>query len=91
MNERGRAILAEMKTSPGLTAAIDQHVAAVRDAVAGRDARIEREQLVDYLLGIMDSTHEGEWPDTQFRLPYSWPRLRMTAVCWLARELGYLT
>lgn len=90
MNELGRAMLDEMKTSPGLTAAIDQHVAAVRDAVVGRDGRVDQENLVDYLLGIMDSTHDGSWADVQFRLAHSWPSLRMAAVCWLAREEGYL-
>lgn len=91
MNELGRAILAEMTTSPGLTAAIDQHVAAVREAVAGSDGRVDREHLVDYLLGIMDSTHQGHWMDTQFHVAHSWPSLRMAAVCWLAREHGYVT
>lgn len=90
MNELGRAILDEMRTSPLLTAAIDQHVAAVRDAVVGRDGRVEQERLVDYLLGIMDAALHGDWADTQFRVHHSWPHLRMAAVCWLAREHGYV-
>lgn len=90
MNELGREVLGGMTISPGLTAAIDQHAAAVRDAVSGRGGRVDREVLVDYLLGILDSTYGGEWADTQFQLGYSWPTLRMAAVCWLARQQGYV-
>lgn len=91
MNDLGRNILEEMKTNPSLTAAVDQHVAAIRDAVADRDGRIARKPLLGYLLGILDVIRDGTWADTQFPVSQSWPSLRLAAVCWLAREHGHLS
>ncbi|MFC4113934.1 DUF6401 family natural product biosynthesis protein [Nonomuraea zeae] len=82
MNTLGDAQLARMSGDPGLVAAVDQHAAELRDAIP-----LDRETLGDYLLGFLDELRHRGWifsgePDA--------PALRLTAVCWLARELGLL-
>ncbi|MBB5784550.1 DUF6401 family natural product biosynthesis protein [Nonomuraea jabiensis] len=82
MNTLGDAQLARMHGDPGLVAAVDQHAAVLRDAIP-----LDRETLGDYLLGFLDELRERAWvftgePDAA--------ALRLTAVCWLAREEGFL-
>ena len=82
MNTLGDAQLARMNGDPGLVAAVDQHAAVLRDAIP-----LDRETLGDYLLGFLDELRERDWivtgePDAA--------ALRLTAVCWLAREGGFL-
>ncbi|MBF8188600.1 hypothetical protein ITP53_23300 [Nonomuraea sp. K274] len=82
MNALGEAQLDRMGREPGLVAAVDQHVAVLRDAIP-----LDRETLGDYLLGFIDELRQRGWvlgdePDAA--------ALRLTAVCWLARERGFL-
>ncbi|WP_443159415.1 DUF6401 family natural product biosynthesis protein [Nonomuraea sp. 10N515B] len=82
MGELGDTQLARMGSEPGLVAAVDQHAAVLRDAIP-----MDRETLGDYLLGFLDELRHRGWaftgePDAA--------ALRLTAVCWLARELGFL-
>ncbi|SEG23262.1 hypothetical protein SAMN05444920_102286 [Nonomuraea solani] len=82
MNALGDAQLARMGRDPGLVAAVDQHAAVLRDAIP-----LDRETLGDYLLGFLDELRHRGWvfgdePDA--------PSLRLTAVCWLTRELDLL-
>ncbi|MER7505990.1 DUF6401 family natural product biosynthesis protein [Nonomuraea pusilla] len=88
MSTLGRAQLARMASDPGLVAAVDQHAAVVRDAIP-----LDRETLGDYLLGFLDELRHRGWsfPDRLDELDEpDAPALRLTAVCWLARELGFL-
>ncbi|MEW9549087.1 DUF6401 family natural product biosynthesis protein [Nonomuraea sp. NPDC050783] len=83
MNTLGHAQLARLAAEPGLVAAVDQHAADLRDAIP-----LDRETLGDYLLGFLDELRRRGWtftgePDA--------PSLRLTAVCWLAREHGFLS
>ncbi|TMR96425.1 DUF6401 family natural product biosynthesis protein [Nonomuraea basaltis] len=83
MSALGDDQLARMDGDPGLVAAVDQHAAVLRDAIP-----LDRETLGDYLLGFLDELRYRGWifngePDAA--------ALRLTAVCWLARELGYLS
>lgn len=82
MNTLGDAQLARMGSDPGLVAAVDQHAAVLRDAIP-----LDRETLGDYLLGFLDELRHGGW---SFTGEPDGPALRLTAVCWLARELGFL-
>ncbi|TMR10274.1 hypothetical protein ETD86_40310 [Nonomuraea turkmeniaca] len=89
MGELGDTQLARMGSDPGLVAAVDQHAAVLRDAIP-----LDRETLGDYLLGFLDELRHRGWA---FTSEPSEPAdldaaaLRLTAVCWLARERGFLS
>lgn len=82
MDVLGADQLARMAGEPGLLAAVDQHAAAVRDAIV-----LDRETLSDYLLGFLDELLERGW---RFTGQCDFAAVRLTAICWLARELGFL-
>ncbi|MBT2207319.1 DUF6401 family natural product biosynthesis protein [Actinomadura sp. NEAU-AAG7] len=75
----GDAGVAEMAGSPGLAAAVDQHVATLRDELgaAGDD------ELMGYLRDFAEQAfNRGWWPrDTR-----DWEFVRIVAVCWLLRS-----
>ncbi|WP_369145896.1 DUF6401 family natural product biosynthesis protein [Streptomyces sp. R44] len=80
--------LSEFSFEPGLVAAVDQHAAAVCDALLparrGPEGRIvRREELADYVLGFTDRLSEAEWTEP---VGHDFATLRLTAVCWLIRE-----
>lgn len=90
--------LSEFAFEPGLVAAVDQHAAAVRDALvplvpgqrrSGSPGHAEpgdvvrREDLADCVLGFTDWLSEIEWSEP---VGYDFATLRLTAVCWLIRE-----
>ncbi|MEV0594847.1 DUF6401 family natural product biosynthesis protein [Nonomuraea cavernae] len=82
MNSMGHAQLDRMAAEPGLVAAVDQHAAALRDTIS-----LDRETLGDYLLGFADELrHLGWTPGGEHDVA----AVRLTAICWLARELGLL-
>lgn len=73
--------LAELAFEPGLVAAVDQHAAAVRDAVGGLDGL--HATLTDYVLGFTDALRQMGWDEPG---GHDFASLRLTAVCWLIRE-----
>ncbi|MEU6165345.1 DUF6401 family natural product biosynthesis protein [Streptomyces tanashiensis] len=80
--------LSEFSFEPGLVAAVDQHAAAVCDALLparrGPEGRtVRREELADYVLGFTDWLAEAEWTEP---VGHDFATLRLTAVCWLIRE-----
>ncbi len=75
--------LPELAFEPGLVAAIDQHAAAVRDAVGGLENL--GTTLVDYVMGFTDALRQIGWVRSA---GYDFANLRLTAVCWLMREHG---
>ncbi|WP_137994013.1 DUF6401 family natural product biosynthesis protein [Streptomyces vilmorinianum] len=88
--------LSEFSSDPGLVAAVDQHAAAVCDALipAQRGSEIpavrravRREDLSDYVLGFTDWLAEVDWVEP---VGYDFATLRLTAVCWLIREYDLL-
>lgn len=84
--------LAEFAFEPGLVAAVDQHAAAVCDALIpaqrGPEPRvIVREDLADYVLGFTDVLAEAHWHEP---VGYDFAALRLTAICWLIREYDLL-
>ncbi|MFD8973463.1 MULTISPECIES: DUF6401 family natural product biosynthesis protein [Streptomyces] len=85
--------LAEATSAPGLAAAVDQHAAAVCDALVpaqrGPEGRtVRREELADYVLGFTDGLSEAEWTEPA---GHDFVTLRLTAVCWLIREHDLLS
>ncbi|MFI8827032.1 DUF6401 family natural product biosynthesis protein [Streptomyces sp. NPDC053431] len=80
--------LSEFSFEPGLVAAVDQHAAAVCDALVpaqrSPQARtVQREDLADYVLGFTDRLAEVSWVEPA---GHDFATLRLTAVCWLIRE-----
>ncbi|MET9433016.1 DUF6401 family natural product biosynthesis protein [Streptomyces sp. NPDC006551] len=83
--------LSEFSFEPGLVAAVDQHAAAVRDALvptvpaqrSPEGGTVRREDLSDYVLGFTDWLSEADWVEP---VGYDFATLRLTAVCWLIRE-----
>ncbi|MFJ8658193.1 DUF6401 family natural product biosynthesis protein [Streptomyces sp. NPDC093795] len=80
--------LSEFTFEPGLVAAVDQHAAAVCDALIpaqrGPESRtVAREELADYVLGFTDWLSEVDWTEP---VGHDFATLRLTAVCWLIRE-----
>ncbi|MBX9423573.1 MULTISPECIES: DUF6401 family natural product biosynthesis protein [Streptomyces] len=80
--------LSEFSFEPGLVAAVDQHAAAVCDALIpaqrGPEGRtVRREELADYVLGFTDLLTEVDWTEP---VGHDFATLRLTAVCWLIRE-----
>ena len=81
--------LPELAFEPGLVAAVDQHSAAIRDAIyesahAHEHASL-REALTDYVLGFTDALREMGWHTHE---GYDFATLRLTAVCHFMREYG---
>jgi Family of unknown function (DUF6401) len=75
----GEAGVAEMAGSPGLAAAVDQHVASLRDELGepGED------ELMGYLRSFAEEAfRRGWWPDST----RDWEFVRIVAVCWMMRE-----
>ncbi|MGW5419251.1 DUF6401 family natural product biosynthesis protein [Streptomyces sp. NPDC003943] len=88
--------LSEFAFEPGLVAAVDQHAAAVCDALvpaqrgpqgAPRARTVRREELADYVLGFTDRLAEADWVEP---VGHDFATLRLTAVCWLIREYDLL-
>lgn len=83
--------LPELAFEPGLVAAVDQHSAAIRDAIYEQTyTRTDgtaslREALTDYVLGFTDALREMGWHTHE---GYDFATLRLTAVCHFMREYG---
>ena len=78
-----------MRTCPGLLADVDQHAAAVRDALTEVSGRISAIGLAAYADGVCDSAARHGWrvPDDGSDLDWSapaWPLVRLLSVCVLA-------
>ncbi|MEU8245539.1 DUF6401 family natural product biosynthesis protein [Nonomuraea sp. NPDC048916] len=82
MDTVGHGQLARMAVEPGLVAAVDQHAAALRDTIP-----LDRETLGDYLLGFADELRHLNWRPIGENDAVA---VRLTAICWLARELSLL-
>ncbi|WP_162795382.1 DUF6401 family natural product biosynthesis protein [Nonomuraea lactucae] len=82
MDTLGHAQLERMAAEPGLVAAVDQHAAELRETIT-----LDRETLGDYLLGFADELRHRGWSFSGGHEPAA---VRLTAICWLARELGLL-
>lgn len=75
----GEAGVAEMAGSPGLAAAVDQHVASLRDELGHPGEK----ELMGYLRRFAeDAFKRGWWPEDV----HDWEFVRIVAVCWMMRR-----
>ena len=74
--------LTRLGREPGLLAAVDQHAAAVRDAIP-----LDPAHVADYLIGFLDELYDQGWRPHD---PEVFPAVRLLALCWLADRAGFL-
>ncbi|WP_433611191.1 DUF6401 family natural product biosynthesis protein [Dactylosporangium sp. CA-139114] len=90
----GEAGLAAARESAGLQATIDQHAAAVRDALGDPEHGPGAVPLAGYATGVRDALIEAQWqlpPTSELDWPaLEWPALRLIAICALARAGGFV-
>lgn len=80
----GAAGMEAMRTLPGLTAAVDQHVTQIRHALGGRP---RAETLAAYADGLSDTVTAKGWSAGETAAGWhraSWPSVHLLAVCVLA-------
>ncbi|MGW6918576.1 DUF6401 family natural product biosynthesis protein [Kitasatospora sp. NPDC054939] len=85
--------LAEFAFEPGFVAAVDQHVAEVRELLYAQGPELlprplERAELADYAEGFLNALTEIGWREP---VGYDFAVNRLTAICWLVREQDLLT
>ncbi|MGW0909033.1 DUF6401 family natural product biosynthesis protein [Streptomyces sp. NPDC002853] len=79
---------AEFAFEPGFTAAVDQHVAELRDRLEMGGAGLvppapDPEILSDYALGFLDALSENGWREP---VGHDYAVCRLTAISWLVRR-----
>jgi hypothetical protein len=88
----GSSAVAAATDLPRLTAALDQHAAAVRDALSAGAGIIGSAALAGYAKGILDVTKTPAWHAAR-KIDWSqptWPELRLAAISTLAHHYGHL-
>ncbi|WP_325063473.1 DUF6401 family natural product biosynthesis protein [Streptomyces calvus] len=83
---------AEFAFEPAFTAAVDQHVAEIRDRLSAGGPSLEPppphpEDLTDYALGFLDALTELDWREP---VGHDYAVCRLTAISWLVRRHGLL-
>ncbi|MFD6293108.1 DUF6401 family natural product biosynthesis protein [Streptomyces sp. NPDC060205] len=76
---------AEFAFEPAFTAAVDQHVAELRDRLTSAESGLvppapDREVLTDYALGFLDGLAETDWAEP---VGHDYAVCRLTAISWL--------
>jgi Family of unknown function (DUF6401) len=93
MTRLGETGLAAAAGLPGLLAEVDQHAAAVIEALCGDGRPLGPVALAGYAAGVRDAATERGWQvPAGERLAWSradWPAVRLIAVCDIARAAGY--
>ncbi|WP_316248198.1 DUF6401 family natural product biosynthesis protein [Streptomyces sp. TRM49041] len=84
--------LAEFAFEPGFVAAVDQHVAALRERIGADGPELvpgppDHELLSDYALGFLDALAESDWDEPP---GYDYAVCRLTAICWLVHRYDLL-
>ncbi|MFI7009948.1 DUF6401 family natural product biosynthesis protein [Streptomyces sp. NPDC050145] len=79
---------AEFAFEPAFTAAVDQHVSALRDRLEVTGAALEpsapdAELLSDYALGFLDALDETGWREP---VGHDYAVCRLTAISWLVKR-----
>lgn len=89
----GEVGLAEAGRSTVLGAAVDQHSAAIRDALGDPESGPNAVSLAGYATGLRDALIEINWqlpPIDQVSWDkVEWPAVRLLAICAMARHQGY--
>ncbi|WP_432980796.1 DUF6401 family natural product biosynthesis protein [Dactylosporangium sp. CA-233914] len=90
----GEPGLAAAREAAGLQAVIDQHAAAIRDALGDPQHGPGAVPLAGYATGVRDALIEAQWqlpPTTEIDWSnLEWPALRLIAICALARAGGFV-
>lgn len=78
---------------PALAAQLDQHAAAVRDALGDPERGPTAVSLAGYATGLRDALIENTWqlaPLEELDWEQAeWPAVRLVAICAIARSHGY--
>ncbi|WP_314409826.1 DUF6401 family natural product biosynthesis protein [Streptomyces kroppenstedtii] len=79
---------AEFAFEPAFTAAVDQHVAELRDRLTAAGPGLvplapDREILTDYALGFLDGLAETDWREP---VGHDYAVCRLTAITWLVHH-----
>ncbi|GHA21833.1 hypothetical protein GCM10010372_22260 [Streptomyces tauricus] len=79
---------AEFAFEPAFTAAVDQHVAELRERLMAAGSGLvplppDRESLTDYALGFLDGLAETDWREP---VGHDYAVCRLTAITWLAHH-----
>jgi hypothetical protein len=86
-SDLGASATAASADLPRLTAALDQHAAAVRDALSAGAGVIGSAALAGYTKGILNGAKLPTPPDWSHP---TWLELRLAAIGVLARQYGHL-
>lgn len=88
----GEAGIVAAFADPSLLAEVDQHAAAVRDALGDPEGGPGAVSLAGYACGVRDAAISGDWimpdPATIDWAEADWPTLRLLGVSALARAYG---
>ncbi|MFI7599614.1 DUF6401 family natural product biosynthesis protein [Actinoplanes sp. NPDC049681] len=90
MSSVGVTGLAAAAHSPGLLAAVDQHMAGIRDSLSTDVRPLTPVILAAYAEGVRDAAFKHGWRAPEGPIDWSandWVLNRLLAVCSLAREL----
>jgi len=79
-----RAGQAAMARRPGLVAAVDQHMAAVRDMLATDERGVHHSAVLDYLRGFLEGARERGWYPAVGVFD-EWEDIRLLACCRMAQ------
>lgn len=84
---------AEFAFEPGFTAAVDQHVAEVRERLSAGGSSLtlpapDRAELTEYAQGFLDALEEMDWCEP---VGHDFAVCRLTAITWLVRSHGLLS
>jgi hypothetical protein len=83
---------AEFAFEPAFTAAVDQHVAEIRERLGAATPDLSprpphAEALTDYALGFLDALSEMDWREP---VGHDYAVCRLTAITWLVKRHGLL-
>nr|WP_240940436.1 DUF6401 family natural product biosynthesis protein [Planosporangium flavigriseum] len=78
----GASGLSAMRADPALLAQVDQHVAAVRDALIEAGGRVSAVGLAAYADGVLDTAASHGW-----QMPSDLDGLEWSAACWVLVRL----
>ncbi|UIX32516.1 DUF6401 family natural product biosynthesis protein [Streptomyces sp. GQFP] len=83
---------AEFVFEPAFTAAVDQHVAEIRERLRANHPGLvprqpHREDLTDYALGFLDALDELDWREP---VGHDYAVCRLTAISWLVERHSLL-
>ena len=86
----GEPGLAAAGQRAGLMALIDQHAAAVRDALGDPSDGLSAVSLAGYAVTVQATTANGTAVADQDWSRPEWPTVRLLAICSVARSHGYV-